>query len=767
MYEDTIGILLSNEEWKKLYYNRNIEGSTVQQYHLAANNNQLDVIFFTIQGVYLEEEKVHAFAIKDNRIINKGKMPIPAYIYNTSKFNRRKNIKTLRDLSQNPNIHVINEHHSIKDKFLYELVSSHQELGIQVNHQIKTEVYPFFVFNLVGQRSLNHGWEIPVLYAKGIDGKSYTFEEAYQALFPKQTQMKEVRSSIYEAGKKLLDLIQFYYPGLYETGIQFHISNEGEIYIYSIIPIKRIIRDISQWNEEYSKTVAFSLKLLKDMKAENVDSLQPMDQQPKDQKVKSISEYKKYESYPNREANIWGKITSFEDEQFIVKLPAGMLKIAKEIKSILQFGVKEVVCSVEVRTQTPILMNNSYDFPSDIMISTALLEKMHIPTQLTYQFKISPMRIQIGPTVGFLLGERNQIYNPTYMRKYSDRLGEYKKFGGLVAAFSPRSIDWENNIAYGMIYQPDKKQWIYHPTPIPSTIYRRNFHQHPSSIKKLIKLTGNKLFNSYHYKKSDLFLLKEEPLIRQHLPETFLLQSVEELEKLVQAQKKVILKPVHLSRGRGIFILEGNEDGGYTLFDYRQRYKVPHKLTNSEELKAMLIELNVFNNQYLFQTYIPLLTVNSRVFDVRVVMQKYDSKKWQCTGIECRVAGLNEELTNISRGGKAMTLEQVIEQSNSNLSYSEVYKDILNVCESFCHKIDQGKEHFAEFGLDIALDEEGYPWILEANIFPSFKGFKKMDYDMYLKIRYQPLTYAVRLQGFKYVNIDIFDKDNLYTGYFK
>jgi hypothetical protein len=56
--------------------------------------------------------------------------------------------------------------------------------------------------------------------------------------------------------------------------------------------------------------------------------------------------------------------------------------------------------------------------------------------------------------------------------------------------------------------------------------------------------------------------------------------------------------------------------------------------------------------------------------------------------------------------------------------------------------------HFAEFGIDIALDEHGVPWLLEANIYPSFKGFKKLDYHTYLNIRYQPLYYAVRLQGF-------------------
>jgi hypothetical protein len=63
--------------------------------------------------------------------------------------------------------------------------------------------------------------------------------------------------------------------------------------------------------------------------------------------------------------------------------------------------------------------------------------------------------------------------------------------------------------------------------------------------------------------------------------------------------------------------------------------------------------------------------------------------------------------------------------------------------------MDQRNEHFAEFGIDIALDEQGFPWILEANIYPSFKGFKTLNYDTYLKIRSQPMFYAVQIQGFQ------------------
>jgi glutathione synthase/RimK-type ligase-like ATP-grasp enzyme len=212
-------------------------------------------------------------------------------------------------------------------------------------------------------------------------------------------------------------------------------------------------------------------------------------------------------------------------------------------------------------------------------------------------------------------------------------------------------------------------------------------------------------------------------------------------------KKKVILKPVNLSRGRGIFIVE-SEKNGLFLTDYSLSVKRRYKASNFEDLYQMLRELGVHEQSYLYQTYIPLLKVSDRSFDVRVVMQKYKNMNWICSGIECRVAKENEELTNISRGGDAMTLEDVIRKSNNHLSYTAVEKNIMKLCQNFCSLINKQNHHFGEFGLDIALDENGYPWILEANIFPSFKGFKQLDYDTYLKIGYQPLFYAVELQGF-------------------
>jgi hypothetical protein len=443
----------------------------------------------------------------------------------------------------------------------------------------------------------------------------------------------------------------------------------------------------------------------------------------------------------------------------VIKLPHRIAERWKEQPGVVKFGVNELPCHFVIYEDAIPLRHNSYQNPVDMFVSHALVENMHLPVDLVYQIQFSEGKTIIGPTIGLLLGEKNKVYNLNYMEKFNDRFGEYHRFGGVTIAFSARSVDWEKRIAYGMVYDPVKKHWRYDSTPIPSTIYRRNFHQKKENIIKLEKLTDNNLFNSYHFKKSDLYLLKNNPEIKHHLPSTFLLNNMEELIQFLIENKKIILKPVSLSRGRGIFILElDSERDGFSLYDYRSLTKVEHRLKDIEGLQALLAEIGILNEEYLFQTYIPLLKVGNRSLDVRVVMQRYNKMKWQCTGIECRVAREDEDLTNISRGGEAMTLDAVVKNSKQGLNYSTVYRNILNLCQRFCRIMDQRNEHFAEFGIDIALDEEGFPWILEANIYPSFKGFKTLDYDTYLRIRNQPLFYAVQIQGFQILDDEAVSK---------
>lgn len=754
MDKQSIGILISWREWKKLIQNKDLKVGRFKYYAEIGAKLNTSLIFFSITKVNPEEFKGEAVIVRDKSIVYIGNTAIPSVIYCPNRFIRRESIKKLRELMQEDNLRVINEHHIIKKKDFFELISSSSELKGFLGRERNAREIPFH-FYVLGQKNIENEWKITTIYAKDHNNQVLSFHDACRCIFIKDEMIIEAEEIVHILFKRIFHFIQFYYPGIFELGIEFQWTEDGDLTITSTSPVDSIRNDLYQWNEELFSTV-----LQHPLKT----AFELLTQKPKDpdplgaanlttpHNITNPQGFLSHMKEPHtQEFHFWVSLKPFDHKEMIIRIPQVHFPFTQNGTGILQFGVKEL--QIEWESQQEITLVNQYDNslarPLEIQVSTALVKEMCIPMDIVYQLKYEDDCFILGPTIGFVLGEKNHLYNPDFMKKYCDRFGKYESFGGLVLAFSPRSIDWNKNIAYGMIYSVHENKWKYGCAPIPSVLYRRNFHQDRTKIQRLIDLTNNQFFNSHHFKKSDLYLMKDEPAIKSHLPATFLLKDTKDLIHFSKRNTKVILKPVDLSRGRGIYILEQPlEREGYLLSEYRKNFRIRHYVSCEAALEEMMKNLGVFTKHYLFQRYIPLLQVDGRPFDVRVVMQKYDIRKWQCSGIECRIAGKNEEITNIARGGKAMKLEEIIKK-HTDFSYIKVQKKILRLSQKFCSLMEKKGFHYAEFGIDIGIDDKGYPWILEANVFPSFKGFKEMDYETYLQIRYQPLFYSVRLQGFK------------------
>lgn len=445
---------------------------------------------------------------------------------------------------------------------------------------------------------------------------------------------------------------------------------------------------------------------------------------------------------------MWIKIDMIDVESNILYFPKAIAKTITEAAFVC-FGKKKVLAQVKELEDIKATDNYSFDTPKTIKISKNLLEKLLIVDSLTYQLVIDKGDIVIGPVIGLLIGDRNHLYNPDYMRKYSDRFGVYSKFGGLIYAFSGKSVDWDNNIAYGLYYDNGESQWRYGKFPLPTVIYRRNFHMSDRIVKKLINVTDGRLFNSTRFTKYELYkFVEKNKHLSKYLIPTELSLNIEGVKKFIKNYEKIIFKPIDLSRGRGICIIEKME-WGYKILDYRNKECVETHLGKEDALEAFLKSNKSFFDKYLIQQYIDLAKVDGSCFDIRVVMQKDSNKVWVCTGIECRVAKKNSRITNISRGGYALPLSKAITKAFPNYPNRKLLMWRLgNFCKKFCNHMDEMGEHFAEFGMDVAFDRNKGMWLIEANVFPSFKGFKVMDYDNYLNIRYSPLIYAVSLTEF-------------------
>jgi len=430
---------------------------------------------------------------------------------------------------------------------------------------------------------------------------------------------------------------------------------------------------------------------------------------------------------------------------------------AKKLDSecTISFGKKSLKIKVVFSNDLEYIGNSTFDKPMIIKLSDKLKDKLFIPDSQTYRTNIKGNNIIIGPVIGFMLGRKNHNYSSKYMKKYTNRLRTYNKIGGLIFAFSPTAVDWKKEIVYGLYYNFLKSKWVYGVFPIPSVIYSRSFRHKPEIVKKLSMVTDGKLFNSHRYTKLELFeLVKIDKELAKHLPPTEASQSYDQLKNFIDTHIKVILKPIGLSRGRGICVIE-KINSSYKVFDYRSKKHSEFLLKGDDALLAFFNKNTSFFNKYLIQKYLRLAQIDNRRFDIRVVMQKKDLSGWSCTGIECRVASPNTHITNISRGGFAYSLDETLDlafEINTNMK-QKITKQINEYCLNFCKHMDKFGEHFAEFGMDIALDEDKRIWLIESNVLPSFNGFKKMDYNIYCTIRYAPLLYALSLTELNETNI--------------
>lgn len=443
---------------------------------------------------------------------------------------------------------------------------------------------------------------------------------------------------------------------------------------------------------------------------------------------------------------MWAKLEMISSDSDIIYLPSSLSEKLNDNVTV-KFGGGDAV-NVEVKyTDEPEASEvSTFEKPETIRISNSLCKKLHLPTSLVYQIKTEDSCIFIGPVIGLLLGVNTNRYNPIHMRKYSDRMGIYNQIGGLIYAFSPVNVNWKKHEAFGLFYNIATAQWEYGCFPLPEVIYRRDFHSKPEYIKKLTELTGGRLFNSYRFSKTELFdYLSRDEKMEKLLPPTEPTRNIEQVMKFISRYNKVILKPIDLSRGRGMCIIE-KIDSYYKVTDYRYKHPVTFDLDSDVTLEQFFNLNPAFFNKYLIQKYLSLAKIGTSIFDIRVVMQKGAEQVWGCTGIECRVTD-NSHLTNISRGGYALTLKDALKKSFED--DNELIADKIDYyCHKICEQLDKMGHHFGELGIDIAVDEDKRIWLIEANVFPSFKGFKRTDTETYLAIRYTPLKYALSLTKF-------------------
>lgn len=237
-------------------------------------------------------------------------------------------------------------------------------------------------------------------------------------------------------------------------------------------------------------------------------------------------------------------------------------------------------------------------------------------------------------------------------------------------------------------------------SPMFNFIWRRNVRiaakRRGRKADKMIK-TNILLGNSY---------------IKSHIPVTKT-YSRSTLKLMLLKYGMVYIKPKNGSLGRGVIrvtLKDGRfiSHSGMTISSY----------ANFEDLTKFLSR-KMKGEVYVVQKGIHSLRHQGRLFDFRVVVQKSPRGGFEVTGIAGRISQRGRVVSNGGGGGAIGTIDSLLTPRQQSIVIPKMEKLSLAV-------MHQVRKHFKdqnEIGIDIAIDHQLRPWIVEFNTYPDHRMF--------------------------------------------
>ncbi|MEH7346759.1 YheC/YheD family protein [Bacillus sp. JJ1532] len=225
-------------------------------------------------------------------------------------------------------------------------------------------------------------------------------------------------------------------------------------------------------------------------------------------------------------------------------------------------------------------------------------------------------------------------------------------------------------------------------------------------------------------------LLECKELVK-FLPETHL-YTKDRFWEMMSRYKEIMIKPTRGNGGRGIIKVSKITDEIYEVHLRKRQTTIMEEKSLEQFLQERL-----GGREFLVQICISLAKVKGNPIDFRYIVQrKREELDWVITGKHGKVAQDGYIITNLQNGATVVTVEEAL--LNSNITNLDLEKTLaalddlsLAVAKCYTNEFDTHKI----WGFDLAVDESGHVWLIEANSIPLVGGFRYLeDLSMYNKI---------------------------------
>lgn len=185
----------------------------------------------------------------------------------------------------------------------------------------------------------------------------------------------------------------------------------------------------------------------------------------------------------------------------------------------------------------------------------------------------------------------------------------------------------------------------------------------------------------------------------------------------------IYVKPVAGTYGNGVIRIEKNAAAA-NPYRFQSGFR-KYAFATFEGMFAKLLRVKR-NKPYLAQQGIDLLTYRGRKYDLRVMVQKNPLQRWETTGLIGRVAHPGKVVTNYHSGGTPMPADRLLGASLSAEQTADYETRLRKMGEKIAGTLERRYPRLKEIGVDIAVDVNHKPWILEVNTLPDPFLFRKL-----------------------------------------
>jgi glutathione synthase/RimK-type ligase-like ATP-grasp enzyme len=216
--------------------------------------------------------------------------------------------------------------------------------------------------------------------------------------------------------------------------------------------------------------------------------------------------------------------------------------------------------------------------------------------------------------------------------------------------------------------------------------------------------------------------LLADPVLSQYVPMTLQYQR-SSVEILLEQFGMIYAKPVNGTFGVGVIRIEKLPDSNnpYHFQSCERKYAFA-------SFDEMFRKLNLVKKPkpYLVQQGIHLLKHDGRRFDLRVMVQHNPQSIWETTGMIGRVAHPRKIVTNYHAGGTPLPVSVLLKDYLSDEEWIRYERQLQELGVDIANALTKRFPRLKEIGIDVAIDQDLKPWVLEVNTLPDPFLFKKL-----------------------------------------